>query len=826
MLNAKRIATLVTDYLRARYRPSPSAIAIQRLIETLFYASLKTEEGRGVACTVVFVGSGFDRTDVSDLTTRLHRFRYVPLAMPVALTARSLAKFSQAAPPWAACIAVRLMNDELEICGLFDQEIHYQNALNREGEKRFFRPGVFQVEINGPAMLTVYHDRKLLARLSHDRLVTTFPDVLNEGPIATALLQYINKLERRARGHLRNLFARPDVDPFLVDAPRLWLNTLSRILLGIRRQHHGGAILLIASKPTKDLSISFPLHYDRLETILERHLVATARWQLARNTMRNDYAEATSLIPAALVQDRRGAFNESEDAKKAELGSTAFISSLAGVDGLILFSGGLQVAGFGVEIKRRKDPTLVLVARDAPARADRLTPLRLTDLGTRHRSMMRYCDIHAGSVGFVISQDGDVRAMTKTSAGLVVWENIQLQEIETVRQIARTKPAIRAIHRRRQQIETQLRFALQHEHLDQELGTERKLWLTRSGDPLKLSVRTKLSDGYDRLDLYFATDESVILERKWLQRVLRDGRIQVEETSRYFRWWRLIRMTHKTACFPQRSKITMDAVKAREVDLSELDEAETHPSLLVEQLEDAIRAVLHDKQGTSQLTFQTTDNRSRYSFIQNTSSPDGRLALGFGLAAPVVPWEELNGYCDLIFRREHYSAVSEDLAELIRNYVVDLETNRILSETQCHYIGTRNRYGRRRCETVWSTNNRFMVQFFHTRWSTAEGSVVHINRHKVEALEILPPIKNHAYQFLTRTKHRAFRRFGGDRFAVSLSCDRITDRGLIVFEVFGEIPDSGEDETTFSVLETFRIIKRRKGIELKFIDCTFAPIDY
>jgi len=30
----------------------------------------------------------------------------------------------------------------------------------------------------------------------------------------------------------------------------------------------------------------------------------------------------------------------------------------------------------------------------------------------------------------VVSQDGDVRAMTKLPVGLVMWENIQLQEVD------------------------------------------------------------------------------------------------------------------------------------------------------------------------------------------------------------------------------------------------------------------------------------------------------------------------------------------------------------------------------------------------------------
>ena len=57
----------------------------------------------------------------------------------------------------------------------------------------------------------------------------------------------------------------------------------------------------------------------------------------------------------------------------------------------------------------------------------RRLPLSSDAFGTRHRSMMRYCNSNPGSVGFVISEDGDIRAMTKVGQDLVVWDGVLLQ---------------------------------------------------------------------------------------------------------------------------------------------------------------------------------------------------------------------------------------------------------------------------------------------------------------------------------------------------------------------------------------------------------------
>jgi hypothetical protein len=85
----------------------------------------------------------------------------------------------------------------------------------------------------------------------------------------------------------------------------------------------------------------------------------------------------------------------------------------------------LEVRGFGVEITSASVPASLLLALDSSA--GQTQPIEYTRWGTRHRSMMRYCWAIPGSVGFVLSQDGDVRVMTRIADAVVVWENPLLQ---------------------------------------------------------------------------------------------------------------------------------------------------------------------------------------------------------------------------------------------------------------------------------------------------------------------------------------------------------------------------------------------------------------
>jgi hypothetical protein len=106
-----------------------------------------------------------------------------------------------------------------------------------------------------------------------------------------------------------------------------------------------------------------------------------------------------------------------------------FVACLSRVDGLILMDPDLAVNGFGTVITVEDAPSAVFAAQDELATVHRRLPISYDAFGTRHRSMMRYCNSHAGSVGFVISQDGDIRAMTKVGQDLVVWDGVRLQRV-------------------------------------------------------------------------------------------------------------------------------------------------------------------------------------------------------------------------------------------------------------------------------------------------------------------------------------------------------------------------------------------------------------
>jgi DNA integrity scanning protein DisA with diadenylate cyclase activity len=157
-----------------------------------------------------------------------------------------------------------------------------------------------------------------------------------------------------------------------------------------------------------------------------------------------EYLENKKDIPIDLYLDENVSQTELHSIRSEIDGALWFISLLSRLDGLVLMNKNLVVRGFGVEIKSDSLPEKIYsCSRQIPDELY-LKEVDYNHFGTRHRSMMRYCWNYPGTVGFVVSQDGDVRAMTKCNNKLLIWDNIKLQAYTFVKPILinRRKPGI------------------------------------------------------------------------------------------------------------------------------------------------------------------------------------------------------------------------------------------------------------------------------------------------------------------------------------------------------------------------------------------------
>ncbi len=124
------LARLVAIRLRGEHGNAPPEVLLTRLLETLYFASLKTDEGRPILCTVNFVDPDECRVPPA---ARGHAdcWSHVPFERPLPFDVRTLTKLARAADPAVSSLAVyRDRKNKLFIWGMIDQEPRHGDHIS------------------------------------------------------------------------------------------------------------------------------------------------------------------------------------------------------------------------------------------------------------------------------------------------------------------------------------------------------------------------------------------------------------------------------------------------------------------------------------------------------------------------------------------------------------------------------------------------------------------------------------------------------------------------------------------------------------------------
>lgn len=421
----KNLAESVCAELRKRHVAVSDEETIVELFETMYYSSLRTEESEAVTFHVVFLDPAQPdpkppRNPVQD------RWSFIPFAEPIEYTVSNLVKIAKSSGLTTSSLVVWPNREgALFIWGLVDQQNRFHKFLNRSAEIEAERPGLFQVSVEGIGVIVVYMRYDKVAELRINELIRNSLDIFNKSPVRDLLGPGIEEYLKALRGYF------PDdqrhvgqTDEFYAQQ---WLSVLCRILLRVQKLKNGGAILIPADSRTAGLNFKYRIDYQRLHTALKTNAIIKTRSDDLEQRLHELSESKESEIPASLYSQLRRFEKELRFSKNEIDGVIWFIALLTRVDGLVVMDRDLAVRGYGVEITTAEEPDHLFIAGDRMATPAKLRPASYNHFGTRHRSMMRYCFQNPGSVGFVFSQDGEVRVITKMGDALVMWENIKLK---------------------------------------------------------------------------------------------------------------------------------------------------------------------------------------------------------------------------------------------------------------------------------------------------------------------------------------------------------------------------------------------------------------
>ncbi len=399
------------------------------LFENLFYASLKTEENDFIKVTITLIDSENPDPKPPKRIVR-DRWSLIKLEEQIEFSVKNIVKLSKAADPWSSSLAVDFdKNGNLFIWGLIDQSIHYQNFLHHESESGPEQPGLFQTSITNIGTLLVIIDYELVATLKQNILISKYIDVFKFGSFSQIVKSHSQKL---IEDIAKNVNALSDFEKVTWNnqVNNLWTQTISRILIRIQNYHHGGSFIISKSN-YNDLDIKHKIEYDRLYKALKNKIAFSIENSTVSDLIYEDYLDVENEkdIPVELYLDESISNNNKNESTDELKGAIRFVASLSCIDGLVILDDKLKVNGFGAVVRNFNLPEGVYISKTARFNVRNLEPIKPNHFGTRHRAIFSHCWENVGSIGFVISQDGDIRAITRIENRLIMWENIRVHHM-------------------------------------------------------------------------------------------------------------------------------------------------------------------------------------------------------------------------------------------------------------------------------------------------------------------------------------------------------------------------------------------------------------
>jgi hypothetical protein len=352
-----------------------------------------------------------------------HRWRFIRLENAVPLTVENLAKIAAAADPWATAIAIYVTDTSAPfIWALVDQQVHYNRWRYHDAEFGPSNPSAYRIALEDVGAIAVSFDYEMIVRIARDDIRFAPQPVFWAGPFSTKIDDLLSPFVSELRvGVGEQEFASSEEWPRAIR--REFRLAIQRILLHIAKYRHGGALLISAA--AAGLNPKYCVSYERLPEALLRYMTAVI---VSHNAFdRITRANATGIRREVFWQMHR-ADRVVTEARLEVDGCVHFLGSLARVDGLVWLDNSFKLRGFGVEITATSDPPRVFTALTPGASAESLSRILPSSFGMRHRSMMRYCYSQSEAIGFVVSQDGPVRAMTRVADDLILWDNIAIRD--------------------------------------------------------------------------------------------------------------------------------------------------------------------------------------------------------------------------------------------------------------------------------------------------------------------------------------------------------------------------------------------------------------
>ncbi len=391
----------------------PSRDDLSRACDTLYAASLLKEEGRPVRARIILAPP--DAFPLSDGPPEgVHAIRFTS---PHAFSPNEIKRLSPAASFFHSAVAVWPDRDRgLRIWGLLNTGPRWMNLV--AGGRKPVDNAIPHpiVHVRDPGWLLFYHDYRLIGewrgREFHGPRLDVFQSQLLNDRFADLRRAMILAISDRC---LSPTLAE---DAYVELSHLISLQFIKRVINLVRTSGHGGSVVFLPDG--------------------EDGALPAARWIDCKYSTESDEAgrrfphlirsiirRVGQLCPeGSTLEDAWRIFRASSDPELDRLEEAffelaRFYSDLMLVDGAMVLDHRACVLGFGGEIQVDHNVFRVSQAHDLDGTA--LSDWNVQSDGTRHRAVYRLCSVEPEVIGFVISQDSQVRMIANVDGSVVFW---------------------------------------------------------------------------------------------------------------------------------------------------------------------------------------------------------------------------------------------------------------------------------------------------------------------------------------------------------------------------------------------------------------------
>jgi len=391
---------------------------MKTVCDILFSASLLKEEGRAVRARVIF--SPPEAVDLPEsIGTSIHIVRF---STPLHLTANEIKRLSPAAGFFHSMIAIwPVGNQGFKIWGIMNTGPRWLNLV--AGGRKSAGDALPHpiIHLRDPGRLLFFQGHSLIAEWRGSRIYGPQMDVfqsrlLNER-FASQRLYLVQSL---AEGCLP---ASLETETYVDLCHLISLQFVKRIINLVRTSGHGGSLVILPNRGEK-FEQAMAWIDCKYSTAAESEGERFRRLLLAMIRRVGQLCSDQSNLT-----DAWAIFQDSSDFELDELEEAFFelarlFSDLMQVDGALVLDQGLNLVGFGGEI--RVDRNVLLVGRAQDLDGAVVQPWNVQGDGTRHRSVYRLCSVEPEVIGFVISQDSQVRMIANVDQEVIFWPHTSI----------------------------------------------------------------------------------------------------------------------------------------------------------------------------------------------------------------------------------------------------------------------------------------------------------------------------------------------------------------------------------------------------------------